>query len=360
MTQSTTNSPPPRIWALIDNRPGTATQALGVAEKLGLPFESKHISYTPMAALPNALRGATLIGVDRKRSSPLSLPRERGRGGVGKDESAAPPLTLPPQGGEKNAGYPDIVISAGRRTAPVALYLKRKNPAAKIVQIMRPGLPLEAFDLVVIPAHDEPTAAANIFSTALTPHRLTRAMLAQASAQWQDAFRTYPSPRVAVLIGGDSKGAKFSGEDYRALFKRAEQLTGATGSLLITTSKRTPKQVVDAIPQLVTRPYYLYAYGEGKNPYLGMLTQAEAIIVTGDSMSMCSEACFAGKPLYIFQPKIMADKYRRMHQVLFNARIAERLDDNVAHIFSVAPVAEIEIDSAQVIADYLRGQLAAG
>lgn len=341
MILSTVNDQPStaRIWALIDNRPGTATQALGVAEKLGLPFATKHISYNLLAALPNALRRASLMGVDKGRSSPLAPP-------------PAPPLQE-----EEKERWPDVVISAGRRTAPIALYIKKKNPATRIVQIMRPGLPLEKFDLVVIPAHDEPLAAPNIFSTALTPHRLTQAALANAGAGWQEAFRTYPSPRVAVLIGGDSKGAKFTPADYAGLFKRAERLTGESGSLLITTSKRTPKQVVDSIPTLVTRPYYLYAYGEGKNPYLGMLAHAEAIIVTGDSMSMCSEACFAGKPLYIFQPKIMADKYRRMHQVLFNARIAERLDDNVAHIFSVTPVAEIELDSAQVIADSIRNWL---
>src|SRR5262249_1170230 len=38
----------------------------------------------------------------------------------------------------------------------------------------------------------------------------------------------------------------------------------------------------------------------GDNPYLAFLGLADAIIVTGDSISMLAEACATGKPVHIF------------------------------------------------------------
>ena len=38
------------------------------------------------------------------------------------------------------------------------------------------------------------------------------------------------------------------------------------------------------------------------NPYLGLLGAADAIIVTANSASMCTEACATGKPVFLFRP----------------------------------------------------------
>ena len=39
--------------------------------------------------------------------------------------------------------------------------------------------------------------------------------------------------------------------------------------------------------------------GAGKNPYFAMLGWADAILVTADSVSMLSDACTTGKPVYL-------------------------------------------------------------
>ena len=50
---------------------------------------------------------------------------------------------------------PDIIMFSGRRTAPLAIYLKKifKNQT-KIIQIMRPNLSPKEFDLIILPQHD--------------------------------------------------------------------------------------------------------------------------------------------------------------------------------------------------------------
>ena len=56
MTDQSFQDIPPAIWALVDDRTGNASQCLGVAEALGLPFLKQDLRYTAAGALPNWLR----------------------------------------------------------------------------------------------------------------------------------------------------------------------------------------------------------------------------------------------------------------------------------------------------------------
>ena len=38
-----------------------------------------------------------------------------------------------------------------------------------------------------------------------------------------------------------------------------------------------------------------------ENPYFGLLALGRIIVVTSDSISMISEACFTGKPVYVYE-----------------------------------------------------------
>ena len=72
----------PLIWVLRDNRPGTAAQALGVAEAYGRPFVEQPLSYHGLARLPNFVRGSSLVGLDDA---------SRGKADQVPDESNPPP-----------------------------------------------------------------------------------------------------------------------------------------------------------------------------------------------------------------------------------------------------------------------------
>ena len=55
----------------------------------------------------------------------------------------------------------------------------------------------------------------------------------------------------------------------------------------------------------------------GDNPYLGLLGAADAVIVTADSASMCTEACATGRPVFLFRPAAGGSaKLARLHAAL--------------------------------------------
>lgn len=293
-----------KVWVLADNRAGNVSQCLGVAEALGVPFETKNIAYNSLVKLPNALRGATLIGVDREKTAPL-----------------APP-------------YPEVVIAAGRRVAPVARYIKRQSKGqTKLVQIMWPDWPAGAFDLIAVPEHDNLPHRPNILPIVGSPSRVTEERLGNERNLWEKTFSELPTPRIALLVGGNTKKYRFTADYAAQLGKLANTLAWQVrGSLMVTTSRRTEPESVEALRQAITCPMYEYDWqSAAANPYFGYLACADALIVTGDSMSMCSEAVATGKPVFIFAPgAITSKKHARLHKHLINLGYARPLTGQYA------------------------------
>lgn len=290
----------PRIWILTDDKPGNRTQSLGVAMKLPWEFEEKRIRLNRWAKLPNRLLG-------------------RGQ------HSAVEKLTAP---------WPDIVIAAGRRLAPLLRYIKKKNPNCFTVYIMRPDAPLSAFDLVAIPQHDNPPQRSNVIATLGAPHAVTREKLSVAGKAWEGRWAQLPKPRIAVLAGGNSASAQYMADDFHELGALASAMAEAAGgSLLVTTSRRTGKKAPDYLRLALSVEHELFEWSpEAENPYLGFLALAEAIIVTGDSMSMCAEACGTGKPVFIYVPRQgkLAPKLRSLHESLVEHGLAQYLTANLS------------------------------
>ncbi len=279
-----------KIWLLTDDRMGNVNQLLGIAEALEQPFERRDIRYTSWVRLPNFLRGKSLIGVDEQTKQSL----------------------LPP--------WPDVVLSAGRRSYPVARYIRKKSGGqTKIVQLMNPGSAgFGEADIVVLPAHDNYNGRTdNVLVVTGAPHRVTGAKLKEARQQWKDTLGQYPSKRVSLIVGGATKNRPFTSQMARQLVDGVKALNPQ--SVLVTTSRRTPKEVVAILKQELSQPCFFYQFGDaGDNPYFGLLAWADEIVVTGDSMSMCSECCAVGVPVFIFAPNdMMSPKHKRFHQTLY-------------------------------------------
>ena len=63
-----------------------------------------------------------------------------------------------------------------------------------------------------------------------------------------------------------------------------------------------------------------------ENPFFAFLGLSDAMVVTGDSTSMCSEACATGRPVYIFAPPgNTAPKHQHLHQRLYELGYARPL-----------------------------------
>lgn len=275
-------------WVLTDGKAGTRNGALGLAEAVGLPVVDKHVhSALPWRWLPPLLWPRGVLGV-----------------GAGGDALEAP--------------WPRLLISAGERTVGPALEIKRRAGGATFsVHIQHPRVDPAFFDLVVVSAHDR-LAGANVRVTIGALHRVTQRLLDDAAARFAPAFAHLPRPLVAVLIGGANRVYRFDRRTAEQLADGLASLAQASGcGLLVTTSRRTGAGNEALLRQRLHDLPVEFWDGEGENPYFAYLGLADALVVTGDSVNMVSEACYTGKPVHVFHlPGGAGTKFERFHEAL--------------------------------------------
>jgi uncharacterized protein len=278
------------IWVLADPRAGTAAQALGIAERLGAPFRAVPLSWSAAASLP--LAWPSLLGL-------TSAARERFR---------------PP--------WPRLVISAGRRSAPVALWLARRG--ARTIHCMRPNFGRGRFDLLVLGRHDAPPVAPNILPILGATHRVSPAALATARAEWAATLGAMPAPRIALLVGGRVRA---TGMDTEVAARIGVEVASFAGSVLASTSRRTGAAATETLAGTLREvPHRLFRWGDGgPNPYPGFLAWADATVVTGDSVSMLSEALATAGPVFVADPGGLGPRHRMLHASLYAAGQARPL-----------------------------------
>ena len=313
------------IWVLDDPRTGTAAQAIGIAERLDQPFRRMPIVWGWAAHLAGLAPGGSLAGLRNPQVFEVSA------------EQA-----------------PRLVISAGRRSAPVALWL-RSRYGARIVHCMQPGLSglfrRELFDLLVIPAHDRPAPAPNVMPVLGATHRVSSSVLTQAEMAWRERLGHLPHPRVALVVGGPVRQVGMDPQVAHGLGRDVAHLTiGLRGAVMATTSRRTGTEASDALAMgLGPSLHVLYRWGEpGENPYMGFLATADAIVVTADSVSMISEACATQAPVFVALPELAGPRHRAMVESLVQAGQVRPF------VHSLAPWPRVPLDESGRVAAEIR------
>src|SRR5690606_24876215 len=105
--------------------------------------------------------------------------------------------------------------------------------------------------------------------------------------------------------------------------------TFGTG-LAVTTSRRTGSANAAALRHGIGATVPLYFWDQlGENPYFGLLALADAIVVTADSVSMVSEACSTGKPVYVAPLPGRSAKLDRFHASLRAAGMTRPFDGSL-------------------------------
>jgi mitochondrial fission protein ELM1 len=306
-----TSTPPALVWALLDGLSGSNSQTRGVVRALGVPFAEHALTYArewPWQRLAGRVR---------------VTPQTRDR------LLAAPP--------------PRLIVTTGRRAGAVARWLKqalatRDGAAPRLLHIQDPRYGHDDFDRIIVPAHDRHLdrlkGRPNVTVVIGSPHPLTADRLEAAAEDWRAAVADLPRPRLAVLVGGDSGRRRLDAAVARRLAGQASGLARrAGGSLMVTTSRRTRPDALAALRGSLSGPHVLHAWtpDPAGNPYLGFLGLADAVIVTGDSMSMLTEATTNARPVYIFAPAGWARApHARYHAQLVAAGAARMLDDATA------------------------------
>jgi len=269
-------SRPPRVWVLFGKGTGGNGQMQSLADALGWSYEIKQLRHNKLNGLPNILLGATDVTLDREHSSPLEPP------------------------------WPDLVIAASRRAAPVAQWIKKQSGGrTKLVHLLHVQAPLDRFDLIITMPQFRLPERDNILHVTGVLNRIDPSALTDARAAWEPRLAHLPRPWTALLVGGNSSAYLLDADTAARLGRDASRMAAARGgSLLVTTSPRTPTDAADALAAAVDAPGHVYMWRKddaANNPYKGFLALADDFVVTIDSASLLVEASATGNPVAVFE-----------------------------------------------------------
>ena len=199
----------------------------------------------------------------------------------------------------------NVIITCGLEV--VADAVAAKGQGDYLVSIGNPEQSYDAFDALVLPNHEPFPQHQNIIPITGLLNEFSPESLKNEG--WLSDF---PSPRITILLGGKHVGGDVTQADIDAI------LAGFAGTKLVSTSRRTNET-------LKIEADFVYNFnrdGQDANPYLAMLSAADAVVVTADSARMMSEAASCGKPVYIFSPEALHFCYAALRDKLIQGGYA--------------------------------------
>ncbi|KAI5674389.1 hypothetical protein M9H77_14753 [Catharanthus roseus] len=270
---------------------------------------------------------------------------------------------------------PTLVVASGRDTISVASSIKRLAPEyVFLVQIQHPRSRLGRFDLVITPRHDyyplTPEGQQEVpwfFRWWITPrkppnrsvvltlgalHQADSIALLSAASAWHDVLAPLPKPLLVVNIGGPTRHCRYGVDLAKELAGSLQSVLPGCGSLRLSFSRRTPKQVKDVIvTELGNDPKVHIWHGKGSNPHMGHLAWADAFVITADSISMLSEACSTGKPVYVIGTERCRWKFIDFHKSLQDRGAVRPFTgrEDISERWNYCPLNDNEEAAGQVI-----------
>jgi mitochondrial fission protein ELM1 len=262
----------PRTWLLLAEKQGDNAQVEALAEALPWACEVRRV----------AMKRRWLKGKPRVRASLAHL-----------DLSASDALEPP---------WPDLVITNGRRTGNVALWIRKQSGGrTKLVMVGKPSGRVTRWDLVIGSAEAQIPPEDNLALIGLPLLRVDPAAVAKEADAWRGEMADWPRPLLAILVGGPTGPFVYDRSLRERLVSMVRSIREGGGTPYVTTSRRTPAAVADAIEASLPQGAHLYRWrADGKrNPYRALLGLADGFAVTGDSISMLVEVARLKRPLAI-------------------------------------------------------------
>ena len=318
------------IWLLLDDRAGNCSQVLGIGKALKIKYTSKNFTYNKLSKLPNFFLQKSIKHININDRKQFKAP------------------------------WPNLIIGCGRKSAPIGRWIKKEsNNYSKYIQIMWPAYPYKDLDLIFTPSHDNIKNKKNVINIETSPNIIDKELLSEAKVKWKTEFNLLKKPRIALIIGGDTKIHKLTSYHIKELFIEIKKIMNDKGSLLITTSRRTSKEAYEEIKKeigkLKIQNTFWYQKNKAPNPYYGYLSYADATIVTGDSVSICSEVCATGKPLLIYAPNdITIKKHKLFHDLLIKKGIAQYI--NKSNLENIKELKYKAINESENIAKIIKNK----
>ncbi|NHK27020.1 nucleoside-diphosphate sugar epimerase [Parvularcula flava] len=325
-------------WVVTDGRAGIENQALGLANAVSrlvpLDISIKRLSVKwPWRSMPERLWASRPFGKLDK-----VLDEDNNPDGQGLEEP-----------------WPDLWIGCGRLSVPysVAVHQTRRS---YVVQTQDPRVPLQGFDLVIPPFHDG-VSGTNVISIHGAPTRLTANLMAEDAKLLEEALPNLPRPRIAALIGGNSRAFRMTPAVIENIIDTLKTLAEDGAGVMITTSRRTGKVNETLIHDALGGFDNVFFWqgdkiGELANPYAGMLGLADHILVTQESTNMITEAATTGKPVHILPMEKGNTKFASFHDSLKKQGITRPVSLPLAD-WSYSPLRETDRAAKELVKRWL-------
>jgi uncharacterized protein len=191
----------------------------------------------------------------------------------------------------------DIVISCGRKSVYLSIFLKKKYENLITIHIQDPKVNFNKFNYIVAPEHDN-IKGHNVINSIGALHKFDKNFL---DSVLDKNFKIPKKNLMSIIIGGTNNHYKFSIKEVNNLVAKILYFKKINPNLnyLIIFSRRTTNEIKISIKNKLHNDKMVW-YQNDYNPYTFALKYSDYFIVTSDSTSMISECAFTGKPIYIF------------------------------------------------------------
>ena len=237
---------------------------------------------------------------------------------------------------------PDIVISCGRKSVYLSIYLKKRFKDIVNIHIQNPKTYFKHFNYIVAPKHDN-IKGENIIDSIGALHKFNKNIFKEVI----DGDFSLPKKKlISVIIGGSNNHYDFSIKEIEKLIVKIKDLKkdNSEYNFLIIFSRRTTSEVKNLVAEKLNNISNVVKDAE-KNPYTYALKYSDFFIITSDSTSMISECAITGNPIYVFHLsyKRKSKRMEKFHKQFNKLNITKKLESkNIFIPWTYNPLNESE------------------
>ncbi len=256
-------------WCITDGNAGNVNQAKGLAQLLDLDFKQKKLSLNfPWNKMPLGFLPINKFAFKNFDEFDFT-------------------------------NMPKIIITCGKRSAYISIYLKNKYPSIFNIHILNPRINKSYFDLIVTPLHDK-LFGENIINTEIAISHINESLINEEKLKFKKEFNSERRKICTFLVGGNSRNHKFEENEAKNLAYKINNLSKNNDfKIIVLFSRRTSNKIKKIISNKLVQKKIIWDRNE--NPYVSLMGYSDFIICTGDSVSMISESISSKKSVFIYK-----------------------------------------------------------
>ena len=277
----------PAVWTLTDGEPGNEVQVGALSRALGWPVERFRPRLAPWSRLPFMSRGAHLRSLDHRSPGRAQL----------------------------EGPWPDLLVVAGRRVAPVARWIRQAaRGRTRVVALgSKAATPADEVDLAVTPKGSLLFAHPKRLETDRPLVDVPGTRGDGGGSRWSEQLHAISGPKIAFLLGSGTKRLGIDGQAAEALGRLvAESASGLGASVLVSASRHTRREVFEGALRGVGRAAFIHHETQdqrtSERAWPAILDAADLFVMAGLGETTLAEICATGRPIFL-SPQLRAGQH---------------------------------------------------